>query len=1182
MPEFVHLHLHSEYSLLDGACRIAEIPKRAREYGHTAVALTDHGVMYGAVAFYNACKKEGIQPIIGCEVYVAPNSRFGKTTKDAHPAHLVLLCKDEVGYRNLIKMVSLSFTEGFYAKPRVDLELLRRHSEGLIALSGCLAGKIPQLLSVGDFTGAENAARELAEIFGEDNFYIELQDHGIPEQRQILPHLAALARKLHLPMVATNDCHYLRRADAETQAVLMCIQTKNRLENGRLLGFETDEFYYKTTEEMEALFFAYEGALENTAKIAARCHLEFEFGKCHLPKFPCPDNIPATRYLRILVEGGFSRRAAAGELDFAAYGEAAYRTRAEYELSVIEEMGYADYFLIVQDYVNFAKSRKIPVGPGRGSGAGSLVAYLLGITDIDPLRFDLLFERFLNPERVSMPDIDIDFCYNRREEVIAYVTERYGREHVSQIITFGTLAARAAIRDVGRALGMPYADVDAVANAVPRELGITIKAALQLPDLKKMYRESNEVRRLVDLAMALEGMPRNVSVHAAGILITERPVSDYLPLADSDGVVITQYDMDTLAALGLLKFDFLGLRYLTIIDDAVQFVRQSDPDFDIEAVSLDDADTYRLIARGDTKGIFQLESGGMRQMLGSLQPNCFEDIVAAIALYRPGPMDSIPQFIENHKTPAGVTYEIAELAPILAETYGCVVYQEQVMRIFRELAGYTLGHADVVRRAMAKKKADVMAAEREDFLSGCVQNGIDRAAADKLFSELSSFANYAFNKSHAAAYAVISYRTAYLKEHHPAAFYAALLTAELGNMPKIAAYIAEMGKRGIRVLPPDVNASGIGFQMDGRALRFGLLAIKNVGRLFLEAMLDERRRGGSFTSFEQFLTRMSDYDLNKKQVEALIKAGAFDSLGIYRSRLLAVYEKMIENLQSKSRFNLTGQLDMFTVMQPDEAPTVSYPNLPELPLRELLAEEKEATGLYFSGHLLDGFSMALDALGATSIGVFSDPDEPHGFAERDFITVAGILTAVTVKNTKSGEPMAFFTLEDREGELECIAFPRVFEKYKALIFPDSVVAVRGTLSLREDEPPKILVQQMAALPDNAAVKNGAPLPKLNEAAASAATARSGIQTGTAKPRGTAPTAEAELAAKHLYLRVPSLGDAATGKVRALLRAAVGKTPVSLFDAKEKAYFREQNGVRVTSTMLAELSTLLGKENVVLK
>ena len=1173
MSDFVHLHLHSEYSLLDGACRISEIPKRAKECGHTAVALTDHSVMYGAVSFYRACQKEGIKPIIGCEVYVAPRTRFDKTGADAHPHHLVLLCENETGYRNLIEMVSLSFTEGFYAKPRVDMELLRTHSQGLIALSACLAGKIPQLLVRGDFAEACRAARELADVFGKDRFYIELQDHGLPEQKQILPLLQKLAEACDLPMVATNDCHYLRRNDAQTQAVLLCIQTNNQLADGRPIGFETDEFYYKDSAEMRMLFGRYRGAIENTVQIAERCCFDFDFTSTFLPKFPCPAGMTSFGYLTQLAKEGFAAKIEAGLVDFSNHTREEYQNRMRYELSVIDTMGYADYFLIVQDYVNFAKSKKIPVGPGRGSGAGSIVAYFLGITDVDSLRFDLLFERFLNPERVSMPDIDVDFCYNRREEVIQYVTERYGKEHVSQIATFGTLAARAAIRDVGRALGMSYSDVDVVAKAIPRELGITIADALKLPDLKALY-ERPEIKKLVDHAMALEGMPRNISIHAAGVVITEKPLSDYVPLCASNGVVVTQYDMDTIADLGLLKFDFLGLRYLTIINDAVLQIRESEPRFDIEKIPLDDDATYKLIAKGNTSGIFQLESGGMRQMLMNLSPTRFDDIVAAIALYRPGPMDSIPRFIENRKNPDKIMYRTPLIEPILRSTYGCVVYQEQVMQIFRVLAGYSFGHADVVRRAMSKKKAGVMEAEKDAFLTGCAQNGIDRSVAEAIFDDMADFAHYAFNKSHAAAYAVISYRTAYLKAHYPKAYFAALLTSELGNMPKIAEYIAEVGKRGIRVLPPDVNESNAVFHVSGDHIRFGLLALKNVGKSFLEALVSERQRFGLYRSFDDFLERLSSNDLNKRQIESMIKAGAFDNLGHYRSQLMAVYEPMIDQLQNKNRSNLTGQLDMFSAGQV-ERPRIEYPSLREFKLADLLAQEKEAAGMYFSGHMLDGFSKALSDPAIMSIKDLTKTDDAGEFlrSDRSKVVIAGIITDLTRKTTKKDEQMAFFTLEDRYGEIECLAFPKIYTKYAHALRVDSVIRVSGELSVREEERPKVLVSVLEPLLDDHAPPRVMPEAEARRQSPTQSVASAEHLRVTVPPNP-----------KILYLRVPTMteNDPKWRKAKAILDIFEGVLPVSVYDASQSAYHKMETGFDLSPYTLQELISILGKENVVLK
>ncbi len=1159
MNGFVHLHLHSEYSLLDGACRISEIAARVKECGQEAVAITDHGVMYGAVAFFEACRRESVKPIIGCEVYVAPTSRFDRSVgTEGYADHLVLLCENDTGYRNLTELVSLGFTEGFYNKPRVDDELLRTHSEGLIALSACIGGRIPKQLTRGDFAGARESARRYAEMFGKDRFYIEIQDHGISEERSVLPALVELARELELPLVATNDCHYLRRMDAETQAVLMCIQTNTTVDAGRPAAFATDEFYLKDTNEMEMIFRAYPDAIANTRRIAERCEVGFDFSNTYLPKFPCPDGENAAAYLRRLALEGFEGRLSRGHIDFSGHSREEYLSRMEYELGVIDKMGYADYFLIVQDYVNFARSRDIPVGPGRGSGAGSLVAYALGITDVDSIKFDLLFERFLNPERVSMPDIDIDFCYNRRDEVIEYVGHKYGADHVSQIITFGTLAARAAIRDVGRALGMSYQDVDTVARAVPQELNITISMALKLPELKNQYEGSDEVKRLVDTAMALEGMPRNISVHAAGVVITDRPISDYVPLSVSNGTVVTQFDMDTIAKLGLLKFDFLALRYLTILQDAEREIRESEPDFDMERIPSDDRETYRLISSGRTSGVFQLESAGMRAMLRELCPERIDDIIAAIALYRPGPMDSIPRFIECRHHPERANYATPELEPILRSTYGCVVYQEQVMSIFRELGGYTFGRADIVRRAMSKKKAEVLRSERACFVSGAEERGIDRAVAETLFSDMESFANYAFNKSHAAAYAIISYRTAYLKCHYPHAYFSALLTSVLGNHTKIAEYIAECTARGIRVLPPDINESRMYFSVSGGNIRFGLLALKNVGKQFLEHILEERRHG-NFTSFDDFIERMPAGELNRRMIESMLKAGTFDSLGVYRSRLLAMYELMIDRAAEKGRNNLEGQLDMFsTPGLADRRPQVTYPNLPDYGIRDKLLMEKEATGMYFSGQLLDEYSKHLETASVDSIAEYvADESDPVDKARASF---AGIITAVTAKNTKSGDRMAFFTIEDRMAEIECLVFARQYTEYAHLIRTDAGVLVSGTLSVREDEPPKLLVNRMEALIENERFD----------------TANVRIETAPARPAAQTSTP------KRLFLRAPSVKSEAYRKALNLVELFDGSFPTFFYYADEKRYETIPMGLALSDYVLKQLRDILGEEHVILK
>lgn len=1173
MSDFVHLHLHSEYSLLDGACRIKDIPARAAECGHTAVAITDHGVMYGVIAFYNECKKHGIKPIIGCEVYVATGSRFerGVSRDSSKYNHLVLLCENQMGYKNLMYMVSKGFTEGFYSKPRIDMELLRDHSEGLIALSACLAGRVPSLLLKGEYNEAVRAAKELSDIFGKDNFYIELQDHGLQDQHQILPELVRLAEECDLPLVATNDCHYLRRENAQTQAVLMCIQTNSSILDGRPIGFETDEFYYKNTDEMRMLFGKYSGAMENTVKIAERCNLEFDFDTYKLPKYPTPAGVNAARYLRDITFSGLKRRVDDKTIVYQ-NDENVYIDRIEYELGVIENMGYSDYFLIVWDYVNFAHRNNIPVGPGRGSGAGSLVAYLVGITDIDPIRFDLLFERFLNPERVSMPDIDVDFCYNRRDEVIRYMFDKYGEDHVSQIIAFGTLGARAAVRDVGRVMGMSYSDVDTVAKAIPRDPSITLDEALVLPELKSIYDSSPQLKKLVDTARELEGMPRNVTIHAAGIVVSDKPITEYLPLATSNGAVVTQFDMDTVAMLGLLKFDFLALRYLTIIDDTCKSIRERVPNFDPESIPLDDRKAYELISDGNTLGVFQLESGGMRQMLSELAPDRFEDIIAAIALYRPGPMDSIPQYIEARHNSAKVEYAHPLLEPILSSTYGCIVYQEQVMSIFRVIAGYTYGHADVVRRSISKKKGNVLKSEKDNFLNGAVKNGVEREIAEKLFDDMASFANYAFNKSHAAAYALISYRTAYLKAHYPCEYMAALITSVLGNMSKLAEYIGECSKYRIKVLAPDINESRMLFYPNGENILFGLLALKNVGQQFIENILREREAGGRFKDFESFISRMSKYDMNKRMVESLIKVGAFDSLGVYRSRLLASYEILMDTEQQKNRNNLSGQLDMFSMVSEsvDITPSFKYPTIPEVSAREKLKMEKEIAGMCFSGNLLDGYAKHIDSLDTRKISELLDADS---LTEKESVRIVGIVTSVTVKTTRKNDKMAFFSLEDKYGEIECIAFPTQFDKNSSRIREDRALCIEGNVSLREDEDPKIIVDRIFELIENSDY----------EITASNITDRSNINKQTEKINAPPSRPQAPGAgAKTLYLRVPDLNSREYLKARNIVNIFEGTTKVMFFDSSATKYITYERGIALSEYIYNELISLIGKENVVLK
>ena len=1163
MAEFVHLHLHSEYSLLDGACRVRDIPKRAKECGHTAVALTDHGVLFGAPAFLSACKKEGIKGIVGCEVYVAPKSRFDKTSGNGQPYHLVLLCKNEIGYKNLLQMVSLSYTEGFYSKPRVDMELLSRYSEGLIALSACLAGRVSRNLSAGDFDMAKQAALEYSEIFGKDNFYIEIQNHGFEEQKQILPDLVRIAEECDLPLVATNDCHYLRRRDADTQAILMCIQMNKVITDGRPIGFETDEFYYKDTNEMKLLFSKYEGAIENTVKIAERCNFEIENNGFILPKYPVPNCKGAGEYLRSLVLLGLEKREKNGTIAFKNHDKKEYFDRIDYELNVIDSMGYSDYFLIVWDYVNFARSKEIPVGPGRGSGAGSLVAYLLYITDIDPIEFDLLFERFLNPERVSMPDIDMDFCYNRRDEIIEYVKEKYGSDHVSQIATFGTLAAKAAIRDTGRAMGMSYSDVDAVATKIPRMHGITLEDALLDPDFLEKYEESEQNKKLIDTAMALEGMPRNVSIHAAGIVITDKPLYEYVPLALSNGMTITQYDMDAVADLGLLKFDFLALRYLTIVNDAVLQIKEQNPSFDIEKIPLDDTDTYDLIGTGMTEGIFQLESAGMRQFLAQLKPKNLEDIIIAISLYRPGPMDSIPHYLECRENPEKIEYPLEILRDVLKSTSGVVVYQEQVMSIFRIVAGYTFGHADIVRRAMSKKKHAVLEAERGAFIEGARSRGVDEKKAEKLFDDMISFANYAFNKSHAAAYSIISYRTAYLKAHYPKEYFAALLTSVLGNMPKIAEYISDCSKLGIGVLPPDINKSEMYFHVSENNIRFGLLAIKNVGQNFVANAIRERKRR-PFSSFDDFVDRMSDYDMNKRQVESLIKSGAMDRLGKHRSQLLASFEMIIDGAVNKRGNNIAGQLDFFSMAEGlDTGLAFKYPDLPEIPISIKLSQEKESTGLYFSGHPLDSYREHIENISYEQI-VSLGADEQNG--ERKFINLVGIINSITVKTTRNGEKMAFFELGDRYGEIECIAFARTYSQISYKIREDIAVLVGGYVQAREDEDVKFIVSSVEPLQ-----KNGEYQPT-----------KTNVKREEPRPSAEAQSFGASVKAKKLYLRVPNLTSNEFVKAKNLVEIFEGTVEVIFYDSSTKEYRPSGLSFDATEYTIKQIKNILGDENVVIK
>ncbi len=1140
MSGFVHLHLHSEYSLLDGACRIKAIPAYALAMGMSAVALTDHGAMYGAVEFYNACKQVGVKPIIGCEVYLAPESMTDRTPREGNPYyHLVLLCKDQTGYKNLIYMVSKSYTDGFYQKPRIDMDLLREHCKGLVCLSGCLAGKIPQLILKNNITEAYNHALEMKELFGDD-FYLEIQDHGLAEEKQITPVLADISKKYSIPLVATNDVHYIKKKDAELQNVLVCMQTNNVVSEKNPLGFESDEYYFKDEFKMRQLFSAYPDAIDNTAVIADKCNFEFDFSKYIYPRISFDENLTAEQYLKKLTLDGFEDKVSNGKIRFDRIGRDAYLERIKYELNVICSMGYAEYFLIVADFVNYARNNDIPTSPGRGSGAGSLVAYLINITEVDSLEYGLLFDAFLNPERVSMPDFDIDFSDTKRPDVINYVKNKYGFDRVCQIITFGTLAPRAAVRSVGRALGMSYSDVDEVAKKIPREKKITVDYVMQLPEIKKMMDQNETVRKLLNFSRQVEGMPKNISTHAAGVVICDKPIYEYVPLAVSGEDVLTQYNMNDIASLGLLKFDFLGIRYLTVIDDTVKMIQEKDKSFDLTRIPLDDKKTYELLSAGKTDGVFQLESAGMKQMLGRYRPSTIRHIMSAIALYRPGPAKFIDKYIENSADPSKIRYTLPALAPILDETYGCIVYQEQVMEIFRAIAGYTYGKADIVRRAISKKKADVISAERDNFISGAVDLGADRNDAEELFEDMTGFSDYGFKKAHAAGYAFVSYRTAYLKANYPAYYMASLLTSVLGDMAKTALYVNDAKKLGIKLLPPDINSSGLNFTVseDGN-IRYGMLALRNVGIGFVKELIAERS-SKPFRSFADFVERMIDKDINKRQVESLIKSGAFDSLGVYRSSLLAVYEKIIDLCLEKQRSMMTGQLDLFG--SAERTDTVEYPRLDDFTIKEKLALEREVSGLCFSGHLIDEYKDTVAGIDRTEIMhimLESSDNQP--------VTVCGVVNNVVKKTTRSGKDMAFVTVEDESAELEVIIFPEMFVAQRELFIVDTPLVVRGKVSQKEDEYPKIVAESVERLTNTASVKES-------------------------------PSKE-----KTVYLRVASVGADTFKRSVAMVDIFSGDCKVVFYDISTGKYTKiSDRGICPSDFVVRELIEILGSENVVLR
>ena len=1152
---FTHLHLHTEYSLLDGACSIKPLVSRLKELGMDACAVTDHGVMYGVVDFYRACKDAGIHPVIGCEVYVCPDMDE-KQSAFREYSHLVLLCENNEGYKNLSRLVSEGFTRGFYYRPRVDYKLLEKYSGGLIALSACLSGDLPKLLLDGRDNEARQVAQRYLDIFGRGNFFVELQDHGIPEEKQVLPRLVKLAREMDIPLVITNDCHYLTADDAEAQEVLMCIQTGKTLSDPNRMKMTTRELYVKSEAEMRALFPNFPDAIENTAKIAARCNVEFDFSTTHLPKFPLPEGeTDALAYLRGLCEKGLRERYGEGREDA--------RERMEYELGVISGMGYVDYFLIVWDFIHYARTHGVGVGPGRGSGAGSIVAYCLGITSIDPIQYNLLFERFLNPERISMPDIDVDFDYERRGQVIDYVRRRYGQDHVAQIITFGTMAARAVIRDVGRVMDMSYQETDRIAKLVPFELGMTLERALSLStELRRLYEGDDRVREVIDTAKKLEGMPRNASTHAAGVLITSEPVVNYVPLQTNDDVVTTQFPMGTLEALGLLKMDFLGLRTLNVIMDSIALAVEAGAEpFKSEDIPLDDPGVYKMISEGDTDGVFQLESAGMKQFLTNMRPENFEDVIAAISLYRPGPMESIPRYIQGKHDPSSVRYETPLLKPILDVTYGCMVYQEQVMQIVRDLAGYSYGRSDLVRRAMAKKKHDVMAKEKEIFIHGqvengqvvvpgAVRNGVPEDVAEQIFDEMTAFASYAFNKSHAAAYALVAVQTAWLKLHYPVQFMAALMNSFSGNSDKVGYYIQTCRKRGIRVLPPDVNSSQEKFSVEDGAIRFGFAGVKNLGHGAIQAIVAEREAGGPYRDIFDFCERVACAAVNKKCVESLIRAGAMDALPGNRAQKLGVYERAIDAAGRRQKTAVQGQLSLFDAVEDVELAPPPLPDLPEFSRQDQLRMEREVTGVYITGHPLDEYEAELSKLEVNSQVLQGLSEEADGGMAWDqkLVSMGGIVAERKLKATKSGTMMAFVQLEDMYGLTEVLVFPKVYDRVGHLLNQDAAVLLTGRLSVREEESPKLLLDSVRPLGGGEAALD--PPPRAKEAV------------------------------HKLYIKCP---DALREEALAILRQTPGNIPVILVSAETGRAQRAPQKYWVDEGYdFFRLANLLGEKNVVYK
>lgn len=1171
MSGFTHLHVHTEYSLLDGACRIKPLVARAKELGCDALAITDHGAMYGVVEFYKECKAQGIKPIIGCEVYVAPRSMTDKEGRaDKDYAHLILLVQNAQGYQNLIRLVSEGFTRGFYYKPRIDYDLLSRFSEGLICTSACIGGDIPQLLLGGDWDGAEVLAKRLSAMFP-GRFYIELQDHGLAPQHTVNPQLIKLARKLDIPLICTNDAHYINREDAAAHDILLCIQTGKTLADPDRMRFETQEFYLKSPEEMQQLFSYVPDALENTCKIAQSCNYDFIFGQLKLPYYQLPEGLTAPQYMRKIAQEGLRRRYPSPTKEVL--------DRFEYELAMIEKMGYVEYYLIVWDYVHYAKTHGVVVGPGRGSGAASIVAYCMDITTLDPIRYNLLFERFLNPERVSMPDFDVDFEPEGRGRVIDYVTAKYGSENVAQIVTFGTMKARLAVRDVGRAMNLSYAECDRVAKLIPFSLDMTLDKALkENPELRALADSDERIKHLIDYSKILEGAPRHTSTHAAGVVITERPVYEYVPLAVNDGMPVTQFTMKTLEKLGLLKMDFLGLRTLSVVRDALELIRRRfDTAPDIYNMPFDDPEVYKMLSRGDTDGVFQLESGGMRSFMKELMPSCFEDIIAGIALYRPGPMQSIPKYVEGKKHPERVTYLHPILEKSLAVTYGCMVYQEQVMQVVRDMAGYSLGRSDLMRRAMSKKEAATMAKEREIFINGltengvtvvkgAVNNGVDKATAEKVFDQISSFAAYAFNKAHAACYAVVAYQTAYLKHYYPSEFMAAMLNSFLGDGARAALYIQYCRDQGIRVLPPHVNFSGENFtvEADG-AIRFGMAAVKNVGVSAARAIAEERRRGGLFEDLHDFVSRtVSLSEVNKRSVECLIKAGALDNLGSTRRALAMAYEDVIDAAATGAKQQIEGQISFFSMEDAQPAPKETVPEYPEYELPVILTMEKEMLGVYISGHPMDKYAHLMRAAGFNTAMLQSDSDEGVTGASLDgrAVECVGIVSSMRTKVSKAGNMLGFAVLEDLYGTVEVMLFPKIYERYSHMLQPETIVRVRGRISAKEDEMPKLLADSVSVVSA--------------EEACSAPAAHS--------PEAETPsTAEPAASTRTVFIRIADHNSAFSDALDALLDRFPGTDTAVLYFPNLSGGSKKVLSRRINyESARADLEALFGADNVRLR